>query len=141
MGFIIRAGAEVEVSRDSGDSAVGADCQAPQSIDRYRTVAGTLQQTFEMAVSIEGHDGAAAEVADEQLVRMRAEGAGRDRQSPGRVHLANISASSFARGEAMESPGADIEGVDQAASAAGNIVRPGGILFGEGNEGHAVQVL
>src|SRR5215467_3003836 len=52
-----------------------------------------------------------------------------------------MSASSFAGCEAMESSGVDIEGVNQAASTARHIILLGGILLGEGNKDHAVQVL
>src|SRR5689334_24215108 len=52
---------------------IGTDSQAPQTVDRYRTVAGALEQAFEFGMSVEGHDRAAAEVTDEQLIGMRAE--------------------------------------------------------------------
>src|SRR5262249_36985469 len=104
MPFIVSTGCEIEVGRCAGYSSGRAEGQAPQTVNGERTFPGALEQALEMAAPIEGHDGAATEVAAEQLVGMRAKGAGRYRQSPGRIHLADISSGRFAGREAMKFP-------------------------------------
>ena len=85
--FVVRTRGEIQVRRDTRDTTLDAEGQAPQTVNRHRTVFIPFEQAFEVAVSIERHDRAAAEIADQQLIGVFAEGARRDCQAPGRIHL------------------------------------------------------
>src|ERR1035437_10972309 len=81
VAFAIRTGAEVERAGSSGAAAV-AKRQPPEAVDHNRPFMPALEQALELAVGIERHDRAAAEVADQQLVCMSAEVGRRERQAP-----------------------------------------------------------
>jgi len=128
--FAIRARGEVQVGGDAR-RAGSTERQAPQAVNRRRTFFRAFEQAAECAVGVERHDGAAAEVAHQQLVRMCAEAARRQCHAPGRVHLANVPADGGAGGEAMERAVCDIEGINQSAAAARVVIMFGGVLFGK----------
>jgi len=80
-------GGEVERARDSGLAAVSKR-QPPKAVYHDRPFMLVLEQALEFAGGVKRHDRPASEVADEQLVRMRAEVGRRERQAPRRVDLA-----------------------------------------------------
>lgn len=54
--FVVRTRGGIQVRRDTGDTGGGAEGQAPQTINRHRTVFIPFEQAFEADVSIERHD-------------------------------------------------------------------------------------
>src|SRR6185295_14959066 len=81
MAFLIRPRREVQRAGNSRPPAV-AERDRPQAIDHHRPAPRALQQSAELAVDVEGHDRAAAEVADEQFIGVLAERARRERHAP-----------------------------------------------------------
>src|SRR6266404_505598 len=72
--FVVRTRGEIQVRRDARDAAINAEGQAPQTVNRDGTVFIPFEHASEVAVSNEGHDRAAAEIADQQLIGVFAEG-------------------------------------------------------------------
>ena len=87
-----------------------------------------------MAVLVKGHDGAAAEVPDEQFVAVPARAARRECHAPRGVDRLNLAARVRSGDEAVEPLSRQVQHINQTVSPPGNIILFVGILLGEGHE-------
>src|SRR5258706_6690857 len=140
MAFVAGAGGEVKGAGISGSAAV-ANGQTPEAFNSEFPLVVAFEQTLEFSARIEGHDGAAAEVADEQRVGVFPEVGRRNGQTPGRVKLMDVAAGIRTAGEAAEHEGRWIERVNEAVTWTGNVIVLRRILFGEGDEDNAANIL
>src|ERR1039457_5076440 len=114
VAFAVRTGGEIERACTPCFATV-PECESPQAVyhDGFLLGAGVFQQAPEVAVGLEGHDGAAAEIAHQQLVGVLAEGAGRNGQAPRRADLIQPAASLRAGSEAAERARVHVKCINQ----------------------------
>src|SRR6266436_4800343 len=110
VALVIGPSGEVESVLKSAPASV-AERERPKALDHDRPFVLGVEQAVEMAFCVEGHDRAAAEIADQQLIRVLAERAWRQRDSPRRINLLQLSAGIFARGKSQERTGYGDEGI------------------------------
>src|ERR1039457_6732835 len=108
VGFAVQSGGKVERVRHTG-RAVIPKRNAPQTINNDGVVMGVFEKTPEVAVGFKGHDGAAAEVADEEFVLVLAEAFGSQCHAPRRVDGFQMSARVRTGRKAMELAGRRVE--------------------------------
>src|ERR1051325_1571934 len=140
VAFFVPAGAEKEGVRAARGRFI-AECQCPKTIDHHGPTVRRSEQALEFAFGIKRHDGAAAEVANQEVASMFAEGIWRKSYAPWRINFLQSAAGIRAGGKTMELAGLGIQNVDQSVAAACDIVACSRILFGEGHENEAVNIL
>src|SRR5260221_18011 len=138
MAFASRTGREVECFGASGTAAI-SEGEAPQPIDHDRLVFFALEQPEELTAHTESPDGAAAEVADQELACVRAERAGRYCQTPGRIDLVDAPPGRRPCDQACKGMGNRVEDVDQSVAPAWIVIVFRCVLLGEGHVDGAVE--
>src|ERR1044071_846446 len=138
MTFVIRAGREKERVRSSRSAPV-AKAQSPEAINNDWSLVDPLEQTIELAVRFEAHDGAAAEIPDQQLIPVSPKTAGCDRQTPRRIDSPEASTGIGTRGKTPEIAGLRIKCVNQPMSRPGHIILFGFILLSKSHKDNATE--
>src|SRR4051794_5710775 len=133
MGLVVGPGRE-DQCLGRADGAV-AEPEPPEAVDLNRPVVVASQLSAVVAGSgIVCVDTTIAEVADQKVAAVLAEGRRRDGQSPRRVELVGVV-------EAAEQMAAGVEHVDKAVAATGDVVLALSVLLGVGDVEPTVQRL
>src|SRR5439155_10396227 len=106
-----------------------------------RVLMEALEETPEVAVSVERHDSAAAEIPNQKLACVFAESTRRKSKSPWRIDKLKLAPCIRSRYEAGERAGLRIKCVNQSVAAALDVILFIFVLFGKGHEDHAVDGL
>src|SRR5215472_1157304 len=113
LGLAERSGGEEQRLGATGFVSIAED-ERPKAVNHDGVVVRVFKQTAKITVGFEGHDRAAAEVADEQSVAMLPKRSRSDGQAPWRIDFCEPSARVGTSGETMEFAGYRIESIDQA---------------------------
>src|SRR5258708_219269 len=111
MTFTIGTGRKVKGIRNSRRPTI-PKLKGPKAVDNDRLAFRVLKQTLESSIRVESHDGAAAEIANQQLIRVFAESAGSKGNSPRRAKILKLPSSIRTAGETMKGSPLWIESIN-----------------------------